>query len=124
MSPYRAAGIEKWFVPLSARPPSPCSGGRKLASKACSCGVRTCQGHTKKGAKMIEEMSEAGELRVKLQWLEHDLEHVVVERDRAAAKLNDIWDIVNEYFGPAENWTRPMDGRSVMSRVRKSLIQI
>lgn len=71
---------------------------------------------------VTEEMSEAGELRVRLQWVEHDLEHVVTERDKVIEKVNAVWAVVNEYFGPAEKWDKPMDGRSVMRRVRKALM--
>lgn len=40
---------------------------------------------------MIEEMSEAGELRCKLQWVEHDLEHVAYERDKCKKKLDEVY---------------------------------
>lgn len=42
--------------------------------------------------------------------------------DQAVAKLNAVWEVVNEYFGDPLKWDKPMNGRSVMLRVRRALI--
>ncbi len=71
---------------------------------------------------MIEPMSEAGALRLRVRQLENDLAHVVSERDELTDRVNAVWRIVNEYFGPPSGWSKPMNGPNVMRRVRKALI--
>lgn len=44
----------------------------------------------------IEEMSEEGILRARLQWVQHDLDHVVAERDKIQEKLDFIFFITGE----------------------------
>lgn len=76
---------------------------------------------------MIEEMPDGlegkvFELSMALQSTEHDLSHVVIERDRAQERVDRVRSIVAEYFGPSDNWHRPMDGPSVMRRIQQAVI--
>lgn len=51
-------------------------------------------------------MDELAQLRDKLLWMEHDLDHVTTERDKAQAKLDTIYAIASESmkgFGTIED---------------------
>ena len=66
-------------------------------------------------------MSEVGELRARLRFVEHDLEHVVLERDRAEAKLAKITNLVSGIDSPLSSWYDSRSTHEAIKQIRRVL---